>query len=144
MKCDFINENILDYLDDQLDPESRESFEDHLSQCHSCQNLVSEIRLTYQLVTEDRQLSIGESFVEDTISRLHKKEARVIPMLSNVIKPIAVAASIALGIIIGNGELSVLSSNSIVSEEEQLSLSVATPSDYSVWQNLEEEYGNED
>ena len=68
----------------------------------------------------------------------------VIPIIYNALKPIAVAASIALGIIIGNGELTVLDNNSISGEDQDYTFTAATPSDYSVWQSFEEDYGNED
>lgn len=144
MNCHFINEHLINYLDDQLDQSSRQEFTEHLNNCSACRDLVTEVGLTYKLVSEPQDIIVSEQFVDNTISRLNKKEARIIPMFYNALKPIAVAASIALGIIIGNGELTILDNEIITGEDQEYTLSVASPSDYSVWQSFEEDYGNED
>lgn len=144
MDCQFINENIIDYLEKELNPEDQMKLASHLESCPSCQHLVNEVRLTYQLAARPPAFQISEDFVDQTILRLHKKEARIIPLVYQALKPIAVAASIGLGIMIGNGELSVLNSTGSNTLEDALVLSVSTPASYSVWQTLEEDYGSKD
>jgi anti-sigma factor RsiW len=143
MNCLFINDNIIAYLEQELSKPDRTLFDNHLAKCETCQHLVAEVQLTYKLVEKPKDFSVSESFVEETINKMHKQEARIIPMIFQALKPIAVAASIGLGILIGNGELSVLNSASY-SDEESLVVDITETSEYSVWQSFEEDYGNED
>jgi predicted anti-sigma-YlaC factor YlaD len=143
MDCHFINENIIDYLEHQLNDSDKMAFDAHLNSCKTCSRLVADVGQTYQLAKPPKDLKISPDFVESTLRRVNKKETRIVPLLYQALKPIAVAASIGLGILIGNGEMSILNSNSY-SEDETLYLSTTTSSDYSVWQTLEEDYGSED
>ena len=142
MNCQFINEHVIDYLDENLNRDEIARFESHLSGCNECRDLVKEIRLTYELASVPTMLKVSENFVEATVDRLFKKEAKVLPIFYRVIKPLAVAASIALGVIIGNGELTVLN-NSAYNDEESVVLTITNGADFSVWQSFENDYGSE-
>jgi predicted anti-sigma-YlaC factor YlaD len=142
MNCQLINENIIDYLEGNLANREQAKFENHLSGCANCQALVNTIGITYSLARKPDELKVSNDFVDETINRLYRKEARVVAMFYTVLKPMAVAASIGLGIIIGNGEVSLLQ-NTNYSEQEAIVMSLTNGSDYSVWQSFEEDYGNE-
>ena len=143
MNCHFINDNIIAYLEQELSKSNTALFDNHLAKCETCQQLVTEVQLTYQLAVKPKDFGVSESFVEETINRMNRPEARIIPMIFQALKPIAVAASIGLGILIGNGELSVLHSAEY-GDEESLVVDITDTSVFSVWQSLEEDYGNED
>ena len=143
MSCQFINDNIINFLEHKLGESDLDKFNSHLATCNSCQHVITEVQLTYHFAKKPVNFRISDDFVENTIARIKKPETRVIDLVYNVLKPIAVAASIGLGILIGNGELSMLENNIEYTEEESIVLSVAAPSDYSLWQSLDESYGNE-
>jgi predicted anti-sigma-YlaC factor YlaD len=144
MDCQFINENVIDYLEKQLSREDLEKFEAHLADCKGCQQLVADIRLTYMLAVKPQDFRVSENFVDKTVARVKRNEARLVPLVYRVLKPLAVAASIGFGILIGNGELAILDSNLDYAQDETIVLTVSTPSNYSVWQTLEEDYGTQD
>jgi hypothetical protein len=64
-------------------------------------------------------------------------------MFSTVLKPLAIAASIALGIMIGNGEIDVL--NITVDDTEIISenFTPVLPADYSLWITMNDDNGSE-
>ena len=142
MNCEFINANILDYLDNQLGETDMHIFQNHLEECAQCRQLVNEIRQTYQFAQRPDDFHVSSSFINEATAAAFKQEARVVPMLYRVLKPIAVAASIGLGILIGNGEWAILYSESNINDDEAVAISTTSASDYSLWQTLEE-YGNE-
>ena len=142
MDCQFINENLISYLEGALIPDDLDKFKAHLAQCDSCKRLVQEVGKTYLLAEKPADFSVNEDFAEQTLARWQQGESRLVP-LYRVLKPIAVAASIGLGILIGNGELSILNSNNNSTQDEALVMSVSAPTEYSVWQTFEEDYGSE-
>lgn len=143
MDCQFINDNIIAYLERQLSKSDAEIFDEHLTTCNTCQQLVAEVELTYQTARKPAEFQVRVNFVDETINKMNKKEGRIIPLIYQALRPIAVAASIGLGILIGNGELVVLDSAEY-DEDESLVVDITYPENYSVWQSLEEDYGNED
>ena len=142
MNCQFIYENVIAFLENQLSKDDMIKYQAHLGECPTCREAVEEIKLTYALAVRPPDLSVSDDFVDNTMARMYKQESRVVPLVFQMLKPVAVAASIALGIIIGNGELVVLE-NSTYSEEEALVYSATASTDYSVWQSIDENYGNE-
>ena len=60
-----------------------------------------------------------------------------------VLKPLAVAASIALGIMIGKGELDILTNQENDIELASENISLVMPADYSVWATINEDDGSE-
>lgn len=142
MNCDFIHENILDYLDGKLHDPDLGRFKSHLTGCGQCNELVKEIRLTYQFAERPINLQVRDSFVEKTTEQAFRQEARIVPMLYQVLKPIAVAASIGLGILVGNGELTMLNTEDNSITNESVVMSTTAAADYSLWQSFED-YGNE-
>ena len=144
MNCQLIDENVIEYLEKSLDKDTTSAFESHLNQCTHCEELVKNVRLTYNLIDQPLKIQAGPEFVGKTIARLNKPEPKVISIFYNVLKPIAVAASIGFGILIGNGEMSILKNSDEIISTESTALGLASPTDYSVWQSLNESYGSED
>jgi hypothetical protein len=144
MDCDKISNNIFFYLDNELSEEGRIKFEAHLNECPQCNALYENVASTYKIIGLENQLAANPFFYHKLKTKLEtKEESRVINIFSTVLKPLAIAASIALGIMIGNGELDVL--NITVDDTEIISenFTPVLPADYSLWITMNEDNGNE-
>jgi len=143
MNCINISDSLTQYLDGNLGGSSLQVFSEHLKNCPDCLNLVNEVEASYKLLDSKSKIKVSSDFYETTLSSLNKdKNIRVRSIIYNVIKPIAVAASIGLGILIGNGELEVQSSSELQYEEIADLITAPTPATYSVWESIDTENGN--
>ena len=144
MDCDKISNNIFFYLDNELSEEGRIKFEAHLNECPQCKALYENVGSTYKIIGLENQLQANPFFYHKLKTKLEtKEESRVINIFSAVLKPLAIAASIALGIMIGNGELDVL--NITVDDTEIISenFTPVLPADYSLWITMNDDNGSE-
>ena len=144
MNCEDFAENIVFYLDGELSPAARKRFDHHKTSCPNCQALFTEVAATYQTIATAEEVPASPFFYHKLQARLAREQTtqqtgRVISLL----KPLAVAASIGLGIIIGNGELEMLLNQDNELEVAAQDATLATPADYSVWVTLNEDYGSE-
>ena len=144
MDCKIISNNILFYLDNELVEDERIKFDSHLEACPQCNSLFESVASTYKLISVENQVAANPFFYHKLKARLEtREESRVINIFNNVIKPLAVAASITLGVIIGNGELDLL--NITVDDTEIISenFTPVLPADYSLWITMNEDDGSE-
>ena len=145
MDCSKCLNNILFYLDKELSEVDRLMFDAHLKECPQCNNVFAEVAATYGLIAAENQLETSPFFYHKLKTKLEtKEEDKVIKLFSALLKPIAIAASITLGILIGNQELDVLNSDVEDSEIADENFTPVLPADYSVWISMNEEYGSED
>ena len=144
MDCDKISNNIFFYLDKELSEDERLKFEAHLNECPQCKALYENVASTYKIIGLENQLAANPFFYHKLKTKLEtKEESRVINIFSTVLKPLAIAASIVLGIMIGNGELDIL--NITVDDKEIISenFTPVLPADYSLWVTMNEDNGSE-
>lgn len=143
MDCENINESVIHYLDGHLTDSELKAFNAHLNGCDECTRLFDEVNKTYSLIDIKKKIDVSDDFYLSTLSGLKKdKQTRIRSIFYNVLKPITVAASIGLGILIGNGELSLLLSSEIENEEISNLMSPSTPAVFSVWESLDIDNGN--
>jgi predicted anti-sigma-YlaC factor YlaD len=143
MDCKIIADNILFYIDKELDSELSKQFEEHLNNCAECKLLYQRIEGSYSKIELVKELNPNPFFYSRLITKLEKnKEKRTLQIFVNALKPLAIAASIGLGIIIGNGELDLLAEPEIEIELASDEFVPVLPSDYSVWITMNEENGN--
>jgi hypothetical protein len=144
MNCNTTLDNILLYIDNVLAEEERIQFESHLQECTECEVLYKNIAATYNIIETENQLPASPFFYHKLITKLEaKKENRAIRMLPIILKPLAVAASIALGVMIGNDELAILNIEVDDSEIVSESFTPILPADYSLWVTMNEDNGSE-
>lgn len=143
MDCKIIADNILFYIDKELDTEFSKQFEEHLNNCAECKLLYQKIEGSYSKIELVKDLKPNPFFYTRLIAKLEKtKEKRGMQIFVNALKPLAVAASIGLGIIIGNGELDLLAEPESEMEIASDEFVPVLPYDYSVWITMNEENGN--
>jgi anti-sigma factor RsiW len=59
MSCRELVELVTDYLEDALDPVTRERFEEHLQDCEGCGAYVEQMRTTMRLLGEVPEESLS-------------------------------------------------------------------------------------
>jgi hypothetical protein len=144
MDCNKIYQNIIFYLDNELSEDGRIEFEAHLHDCPQCRNLYENVASTKKLITVENKIEVNPFFYYKLKTRLDtKEESSVINIFATVLKPLAIAASIALGIIIGNGELDILSITVDDTEIVSENFTPVLPADYSLWITMNEDDGSE-
>ena len=144
MDCDKILNNILFYLDNELVETERVEFESHLHECPECKTLFNNVAATYKIITVENQVEVNPFFYHKLKTKLEtKQKSRVISIFSTILKPIAIAASVTLGIMIGNGELDVLNTPDNEIELASESFTPVLPADYSLWITMNEDNGSE-
>ena len=144
MDCKIISNNILFYLDNELVEDERIKFDSHLEACPHCKSLFESVASTYKLIAVENQMAANPFFFHKLKTKLEtKEEISAINIFSSVLKPLAIAASITLGIIIGNGELDIL--NISVDDTEIISenFTPVLPADYSLWITMNDDNGSE-
>lgn len=143
MDCTKFTEFIIPYLDQEVDETTRIKFEQHLTDCASCTKLFENLKATYGVIEVERNLPANPFFYSKLLNKLEEpREAKVISLITAALKPIAVAASISLGILIGNGELDMTTTSDTELETLTEIIVPQTPSDYSVWITMNDNYGN--
>ena len=70
ISCKRVNQFLADYLDDALDPATRERFEAHLRRCPNCCVYIDQYRSTTELVREDPVPEPPPELVERTLDFL--------------------------------------------------------------------------
>jgi hypothetical protein len=144
MNCNNFSNNILPYIDKELSQEQSSVFSKHMNSCSTCKQLFDEISATYKLIEVENDMPKNPFFYHKLISKIqHQKQDQASNILMNVLKPLAVAASIALGIMIGNGELDILTNQENDIELASENISLVMPADYSVWATINEDDGSE-
>jgi predicted anti-sigma-YlaC factor YlaD len=144
MNCDKTLNNILFYLDNELIEIERAQFEKHLHECPQCEALYASVASTYNIILAENQVEVTPFFYHKLKIKLEtKEESSVIKIFTAVLKPIAIAASVTLGILIGNGELDLLNTPENEIEQASESFTPVLPADYSLWITLNEDNGNE-
>jgi len=71
ISCRTVNRFLADYLDDALEPATRERFEAHLHKCPNCEAYLDQYRKTVELVRDDDIPPPPPELVERTIAFLH-------------------------------------------------------------------------
>lgn len=144
MDCDKISNNIFFYLDNDLSEDGRIKYEAHLNACPQCKALYENVASTYKIIALENQMEANPFFYHKLKTKLEtKEESRVINIFSTVLKPLAIAASITLGIMIGNGELDVLNLAEDDTEIISKNFTPVLPADYSLWITMNEDNGSE-
>jgi anti-sigma factor RsiW len=59
MSCRELVELVTDYLEDALDPVTRQRFEEHLQECDGCTAYVEQMRSTVRLLGEVPEASLS-------------------------------------------------------------------------------------
>ena len=97
MNCEEIRERLDEYVDDELDPETRASVVDHIAACDACRSELARLQTTVSLVRGLPRES-APSWIRDGVSETIRQEyvPAPRPILIRRLWPVAAAATIAL------------------------------------------------
>ena len=73
LSCQEVNRFIVDYLDGDLDDQTRLTFESHLRNCPSCGSFLDQYRATAQLIQDADEIEIPPAVIERTIEFLRNR-----------------------------------------------------------------------
>lgn len=124
MNCKEVHHKIIQYLDGDMDEETRILFMFHLRSCSSCERLLNEIDATYILYNKRDNLK-ADPFMFSQITQEIENRRSTNSISFNylpILRPIAAAAVLVIGIYlgIGLGEQYVAEGNNIALTDIQL------------------------
>lgn len=59
LPCQELVELVTAYIEDELDPDARRRFDDHLASCEGCRTYLGQMRRTVAMTGELREESVG-------------------------------------------------------------------------------------
>jgi anti-sigma factor RsiW len=106
MNCKEVNNNMLSFLEGNLNQEKESKMKMHLSGCSTCEKNLAKVKSIYQIIDEDKDSVEPNPFLatkvwEKVQSQKTSIEVPIIPLKRATIIYIA-AAGIAFGIVIGS------------------------------------------
>jgi len=116
MKCKEVHKLINPFLNGMMDVEKSELFYKHLSDCSSCEKLVSEMSATLSILDNKNRL-VQDPFMHTRIMQEieNRQNATIFFSVRRILQPTMVAAILIIGIYLGIGL-----GNSYVSEREEI------------------------
>jgi len=114
MNCEWVRNNLSAYMDGELNDDSKEMVESHLSVCSECRAELSLLSKAWTALNlwEDEQ---PPAYLKETILR-SVKSGRYTRLLRALL-PVAAVLIIALGILMFYGRLNDFDKNTLVSEK---------------------------
>lgn len=73
LSCQQVNQFILDYLEGDMDDQTRVAFESHLQNCPNCAAFLDQYRSTTRLVREAEEIEVPPEVVDRTIEFLRRQ-----------------------------------------------------------------------
>jgi anti-sigma factor RsiW len=99
MECKHVQEILADYLGDELNSSCRVAFESHLAICPQCRREAESLQTTMRCL---EQLAVPPVTMADSSDTLLSGRKRRIAVLRRyVLRPLAYAATLAIGVGIG-------------------------------------------
>src|SRR4030043_129475 len=114
MNCEWVRNNLSAYMDGELNEDSKEMVESHLSGCSECRAELSLLSRAWTALNlwEDEQ---PPAYLKEAILRSVKSDRY--PRLLHALLPVAAVLIIALGIMMFYGRLNDFDKNTLVSEK---------------------------
>jgi predicted anti-sigma-YlaC factor YlaD len=74
--CEKVNQFIIDYLEEEVDEQTREQFEAHLQNCPTCAVFLEQYRSTVDVVSDIKEIDIPPALVDRTLDFLRNHYPR--------------------------------------------------------------------
>ncbi len=105
MDCEHLRENLFDLQADRLSPEMSLDAKTHIQCCPACKKIVDEFNAIVKLINKEKEREpdplSGKRILQYINSKLEKRQTGRILAWLRVLTPLALAASILIGIFIG-------------------------------------------
>jgi len=101
MNCNYIEENIIAYIENTLDERSVKAFDEHVKSCNNCKMLLRQVRQTYSVIDLEKKQAVPENSFENIMQEINKAEFETKYKIIEFVRPVLIAASIACGVVLG-------------------------------------------
>jgi predicted anti-sigma-YlaC factor YlaD len=119
MNCEQVKYELIELLEGTLSAEVLDQVEDHLRKCTNCSGFQAELKLSLEVVNEEKLKSPSDLFTGKVLALIEENQQHSRNFTIGVKKVLLYAAVMAIGVFIGAFTGSMLSENSIqVSENE--------------------------
>lgn len=119
MDCKIVHHNLLDYLENNLQPGTKKDIEAHISECESCRGLVSGFQSVEAIIEKTKETDpnpfMATRIVQYIENELTNYERNRVSVLRPILVTSTVLCAIAIGVLIGK----VNSDRLIVKDENQ-------------------------
>jgi hypothetical protein len=105
MECSFIRNNLFAYQEKKLPEKKYKEFEDHLSTCDECTQIVSDFESVISLIDEKKSREINP-FIRTRIlqrieSQIERARATPHPIFQRILRPVSVSFFLLIAVLIG-------------------------------------------
>ncbi|TLX75367.1 hypothetical protein E9993_10755 [Labilibacter sediminis] len=103
MNCNRVEENILDYLDHELDEDTFSQISKHIAECAVCRKMYDQVSTSYGAISEEKKSVPGDMLFDSILQEINHTEEVVKKrvLLFPIVRPLLAVASIALGVLLG-------------------------------------------
>jgi len=102
MKCNSIHNQLIGYLDDEIDNDLRNEIEAHLKECSHCSEFLIRLKKAFDLVDEEKQMQHDPYMITRIIARLEDRKPMILKnKFRMAFQTVAFVALIAIGIYSG-------------------------------------------
>lgn len=74
MDCKYIQNNLVQYIENELSVDKIDGIKEHLDSCKECSDLFSEISLTYDILGDKEEIEPKAFFAESVLSKMLREE----------------------------------------------------------------------
>ncbi len=78
MNCKDFQNNIVFFIDQELNKENATMFEDHLECCNQCKKLFEQVNLSYSLINDDRITESNPFFYSRVMTAVENKTQKTL------------------------------------------------------------------
>lgn len=129
MNCKTAELLFIDYLDSALATEQAEGLTAHLKECAHCSTQIQQLKALYGLIAFEKEMPVNPFFYTRLKERLEAETGsnQFSIGLIRVLRPLAVAAGVLIGLYIGDGENAILK---LEQNDAEVAEEVLLPADY--------------
>ena len=75
MKCNSIHNQLIGYLDDEIDNDLRSEIEAHLKECSRCSEFLTRLKKAFDMVDEEKQIQPDPYMITRIMARLDDRKS---------------------------------------------------------------------
>jgi anti-sigma factor RsiW len=135
MKCKRIRRKLVAYLDGELEEKQKLPIKEHLTKCRECKKEADLLETTLYLLKDQQRLKPSQGFEASLWEKVHssEEEKQLLPQaifgrFSRLILPAAVAATLIIGVVVGNSVEKIIPSQTVNLGEEKYLTSIGLDS----------------
>jgi anti-sigma factor RsiW len=101
MECSKIHNDLIFFIEGNLDEKISAEIEEHLTACRECSDFAAMLRASLGVIEEEKRIPEDQGFAEKIIAQVEPRERKQKSRSLNLIRYAAAAAVIILGVFTG-------------------------------------------